>query len=112
MDAITQKSDFLADARARIGLTQKEFASLLRTTAHMISQYETGRRQPSKRVLAQVQRVLIERNMTDEPCCPIESDLLKMYRNLSSELQEQIVEIMHIFSLVAGIKPKNKVMKR
>ena len=104
----TPESKFVADARARTGLMQKEFAPLIHTTAHMVSQYETGKRQPSKRVLAQIQRVLIERGMANEPCSPIEGDLLQMYRELSAEFQEQIVSIVRCFTLAQRVKPKRK----
>jgi len=112
MNNKTPECEFVVAARARTGLLQKEFAPLIGTSTHMVSQYETGKRQPSKRVLAQVQRVLIERGMASEPCNPVECDLLLMFRELSSDFQGQIVSIVRNFTLAQRALPKRKAKSR
>jgi len=69
-----------------------------------LSQYETGKRQPSKRVLAQVRRVLIERGLDNEPCSPAECDLLRMFRQISPANQEQITGIIRSLAEVSGTR--------
>jgi DNA-binding XRE family transcriptional regulator len=106
MNNKTQKNEFVADARARMGLIQKEFAPLIGITTDTLSMYETGKRQPSKRVLALVHRALIERGLAKEPCSPAESDLLQMYRQLPHNNQEQITGLMWSLTQSQGTKPK------
>jgi len=100
----TPENHFIADARARTGLAQKQFAPLIGTTEDTLSQYETGKRQPSKRVLAQVRRVLIERGLDNEPCSPAECDLLRMFRQLSPTNQEQITGIIRSLTEISGTR--------
>ncbi|MCL2218343.1 MAG: hypothetical protein FWB94_00430, partial [Chitinispirillia bacterium] len=59
-----------------------------------LSQYETGARQPSKRVLDKVRRLLIERGFAKEPCSLIEEKLLEEFRQLVSTDQEWISGIV------------------
>ena len=104
----TLKNKFVADARARTGLLQKQFAPLIGTTTETLSQYETGKRQPSKRVLAQISNVLIERGLTGEPCSLIEGKLLYLYRHLSSDNQERLLDILLNLTQIQSATKKRK----
>lgn len=90
----TPATEFFAEARARTGLTQKELAPLLRTTAHMVSQYETGSRQPTKRVLALIRQILIDRGLANDPCTAIEHNLLQEFRQLTPDDQGRIADFV------------------
>ena len=95
MNKRTPKNDFILDARMRTGLIQKEFAHLVGTSIDTLAHYESGRRQPSPRVLEQVRRLLIDRGLAAEPQSPGEQDMLKMYRLLSPADQDHITAILN-----------------
>jgi len=97
-----------ADARARTGLLQKQFAPLIGTTTETLSQYETGKRQPSKRVLAQVRNLLVDRGLTGEPCSLTEGKMLCLYRHLSTDNQERLLDILLDLTQMQGGDRKRK----
>jgi len=101
MNKKTPENKFVADARARTGLLQKEFAPLIGTSEDNLSQYESGRRQPSPRILEQIRRVLIERGLADEPQSPLETKILQMFRQISNADQNHIAAILNTMSKVS-----------
>ncbi|MCL2218801.1 MAG: helix-turn-helix transcriptional regulator [Chitinispirillia bacterium] len=104
----TPKNTYIAEARSRLGMVQKQLAPLIGTSEDTLSHYETGRRQPSKYVLDKVRRLLIDRGLANEPCSPVEEKLLEEFRLLPQSDQERFSGILHSLTETYRKKPKRK----
>jgi transcriptional regulator with XRE-family HTH domain len=104
----TPENIYIAEARARIGMVQKQLAPLIGTSEDTLSQYETGKRQPSKHVLDKVRRLLIDRGLANEPCSLAEEKLLEEFRLLPPADQERFAGILHSLTQAHSKKPKRK----
>lgn len=95
MATISPDSKYIADARAKTGMTQKAFAALMGISSRHLSALETGHSPPNGRILTKVdQAVLVCDYRNEVPSNKAEAELIRLFRLISPEDQERVIGIV------------------
>jgi len=105
MATITPESEYIVAARAKTGLTQKDFAVLMGISDRHLSALETGQSPANKRIIAKVdQAVLLSDYKKEAPSNTTEAELIRLFRLIAPEDQERVIGILRNLPRVKSTK--------